>query len=283
MSETTVQLYGFWRYYARGHGGMIGLTIVALLLLAALFAPLLAPHDPLLQARDAILQPPSAAYPLGTDDVGRDVLARLLYGARLSLAVGAIVVTLALTVGTLLGLLAGFSEGLVEAAIMRLMDVLLALPTLLLAVAIVAVLGPGLQHAMLAVAVVQLPGFVRLTRAAVRAERRREYVLAARMVGARRLRLMFRTVLPNCMAPLIVQASLAFSTAILDTAALGFLGLGAQPPTPEWGTMLADALQFVQSAWWVVTFPGFAILLTVLGFNLIGDGLRDALDPKLKR
>ena len=274
---------GFIRHYARGQGGVIGLVLVALLLLAALFAPILAPHDPLAQARDAILQPPGWPFPLGTDDVGRDVLARLLYGARLSLAVGLIVVSLALMAGTLLGLLAGFSDGLVDAAIMRLMDVLLALPTLLLAVAIVAVLGPGLEHAMIAVAIVQLPAFVRLTRAAVRAERRREYVSAARMVGAGRLRLMFRTVLPNCMAPLIVQASLAFSTAILDTAALGFLGLGAQPPTPEWGTMLADALQFVQSAWWVVTFPGLAILLTVLGFNLIGDGLRDALDPKLKR
>ncbi|MBV8914401.1 MAG: ABC transporter permease subunit [Acetobacteraceae bacterium] len=274
---------GFARHYARGQGGVIGLILVALLLFAALFAPLLAPHDPLAQARDAILQPPRWPYPLGTDDVGRDILARLLYGARLSLAVGLIVVSLASLAGTLLGLLAGFSDGLVDAAIMRLMDVLLALPTLLLAVAIVAVLGPGLQHAMLAVAVVQLPAFVRLTRAAVRSERRRDYVSAARMVGAGRVRLMFRTVLPNCMAPLIVQASLAFSTAILDTAALGFLGLGAQPPTPEWGTMLADALQFVQSAWWVVTFPGVAILLTVLGFNLIGDGLRDALDPKLKR
>ncbi len=210
-------------------------------------------------------------------------MSRLLYGARLSLAIGLIVVTLAALAGTLLGLLAGFSDGLLDAAAMRLMDVLLALPTLLLAVAIVAVLGPGLEHAMLAVAVVQLPAFVRLTRAAVRAERRRDYVEAARMVGAGRLRLMFRTVLPNCMAPLIVQASLSFSAAILDTAALGFLGLGAQPPTPEWGTMLADALQFVESAWWVVTFPGLAILLTVLGFNLIGDGLRDALDPRLKR
>jgi dipeptide transport system permease protein len=276
-------LAGFVRHYARGQGGVIGFILVALLLLAAAFAPLLAPHAPLEQARDAILQPPGWPYPLGTDDVGRDVLARLLYGARLSLAVGRIVVTLALLAGGLLGLLAGFSDGLLDAAIMRLMDVLLALPTLLLAVAIVAVLGPGLEHAMLAVAIVQLPAFVRLTRAAVRAERRREYVSAARMVGANRIRLMFRTVLPNCMAPLIVQASLAFSTAILDTAALGFLGLGAQPPTPEWGTMLADALQFVQSAWWVVTFPGLAILLTVLGFNLIGDGLRDALDPRLKR
>jgi len=276
-------LRGFARHFSRGQGGVIGLAIVLLLVFAALFAPWLSPHDPLVQARDAILQPPGGAFPLGTDDVGRDVLARVLHGARLSLAVGGIVVSLALAAGTLLGLLAGFSDGVGGAAIMRLMDVLLALPTLLLAVAIVAVLGPGLQHAMLAVAVVQLPGFVRLTRAAVLVERRREYVAAARMVGAGRLRLMVRTVLPNCMAPLIVQASLAFSTAILDTAALGFLGLGAQAPTPEWGTMLADALQFVQSAWWVVTFPGLAILLTVLGFNLIGDGLRDALDPRLKQ
>ena len=278
-----MRLRGFARYYARGHGGVIGLGVVLLLVLAAVFAPVLAPHDPLVQARDAILQPPGGAFPLGTDDVGRDVLARVLYGARLSLAVGGVVVGLTLSLGTLLGLLAGFSDGIGDAVVMRVMDVLLALPTLLLAVAIVAVLGPGLQHAMLAVAVVQLPGFVRLTRAAVRAERRRDYVAAARMVGAGRLRLMVRTVLPNCMAPLIVQASLAFSTAILDTAALGFLGLGAQPPTPEWGTMLADALQFVQSAWWVVTFPGLAILLTVLGFNLVGDGLRDALDPRLRR
>jgi len=288
MSATTaaalrLQLRGFCRHYASGQGGMIGLLLVGLLLLAAALAPVLAPHDPLVQARDALLRPPGWPYPLGTDDVGRDVLARLLYGARLSLAVGVIVVTLGSLAGTLLGVLAGFSDGLVDGIVMRLMDVLLALPTLLLAVAIVAVLGPGLQHAMLAVAVVQLPAFVRLTRASVRAERRREYVAAARMVGSGRARLMFRTVLPNCMAPLIVQASLCFSTAILDTAALGFLGLGAQPPTPEWGTMLADALQFVQSAWWVVTFPGAAILLTVLGFNLIGDGLRDALDPRLKR
>ena len=276
-------LLGFGRHYARGQGGLVGVAVVLALVLAAVLAPVLAPHDPLIQARDAILQPPDWQYPLGTDDVGRDVLSRLLYGARLSLTVGAIVVALALSVGTGLGLLAGFSDGLVEVAIMRLMDIMLAVPTLLLAVAIVAVLGPGLQHAMLAVAVVQLPAFVRLTRAAVRAERRRDYVAAARMVGAGRTRLMLRTVLPNCMAPLIVQASLSFSQAILDTAALGFLGLGAQPPTPEWGTMLADALQFVQSAWWVVTFPGLAILLTVLGFNLMGDGLRDALDPRLRR
>ena len=278
----TLRLQLAWRIYARGRGGVAGLGLVGLLLAAAALAPLLAPHDPLAQVRDALLQPPGWPYVLGTDDVGRDVLARLLFGARLSLAVGVIVVSLALVLGVLLGLVAGFSDGLLDAAVMRLMDVMLALPTLLLAVAIVAVLGPGLPHAMLAVAVVQLPAFVRLTRGAVRVERSREYVAATRMAGAGHGRLMFLTVLPNCLAPLIVQASLSFSTAILDTAALGFLGLGAQPPTPEWGTMLADALQFVQSAWWVVTFPGLAILLAVLGFNLLGDGLRDALDPRLR-
>ncbi len=279
----TVRLGRAWRIYARGRGGVAGLGLVGLLLAAAALAPLLAPHDPLAQARDALLQPPGWPWVLGTDDVGRDVLARLLFGARLSLAVGVIVVSLALALGVLLGLVAGFSDGLLDAAVMRVMDVMLALPTLLLAVAIVAVLGPGLQHAMLAVAVVQLPAFVRLTRGAVRVERAREYVAATRMAGAGLGRLMFLTVLPNCLAPLIVQASLSFSTAILDTAALGFLGLGAQPPTPEWGTMLADALQFVQSAWWVVTFPSLAILLAVLGFNLLGDGLRDALDPRLRQ
>ena len=193
------------------------------------------------------------------------MFSRLLYGARLSLSIGAVVVTLAFAVGTMLGLVAGFSGGMIEALVMRLMDIMLALPTFLLAIAIVAVLGPGLSNAMLAVAIVQLPGFVRLTRASVLVELGKDYVAAARMAGAGRMRMMFLIVLPNCLAPLIVQASLGFSGAILDTAALGFLGLGAQPPTPEWGTMLADALQFVQSAWWVVTFPGLAILLTVLG------------------
>ena len=281
-------LRSFARHYARSASGRIGLVLVGCLIAAAALAPVLAGYDPAEQTRTALLHRPGwlggdPGFPLGTDDVGRDILSRLLYGARLSLSIGLVVVTLSLTVGTLLGLLAGFARGIADAAVMRLMDIMLALPTLLLAIAIVAVLGPGLGNAMLAVSVVQLPPFVRLTRAAVRAELAKEYVSAARMVGAGRGRLMFLTVLPNCMAPLIVQASLSFSTAILDTAALGFLGLGAQPPTPEWGTMLADALQFVQSAWWVVTFPGLAILLSVLGFNLMGDGLRDALDPRLKR
>jgi len=272
----------FRRHFLASRGGVIGLCLVTLLIVAAVFAPILAPFEPNLQMREAILHAPGNGFPLGTDDVGRDVLSRLLYGARLSLSIGAVVVALSFTVGTLLGLIAGFSGGIIDALVMRLMDIMLALPTLLLAIAVVAVLGPGLSNAMLAVSIVQLPGFVRLTRAAVQVELSKDYVAASRMAGAKRTRLMFRTVLPNCLAPLIVQASLGFSSAILDTAALGFLGLGAQPPTPEWGTMLADALQFVQSAWWVVTFPGLAILLTVLGFNLVGDGLRDALDPRLK-
>ena len=192
-------------------------------------------------------------------------------------------VALSLSLGTLLGLAAAFAGGVLDIAVMRLMDVLLVFPSLLLAIVVVAILGPGLTNAMLAVAVVLLPGYVRLARAAALGELTREYVVATRSAGAGVLRLMLLVVLPNCLAPLIVQATLGFSAAILDAAALGFLGLGAQPPTPEWGTMLADALQFYQRAWWLLAFPGIAILVTVMAFNLLGDGLRDALDPKLRR
>jgi dipeptide transport system permease protein len=225
----------------------------------------------------------SNAHWLGTDAIGRDILSRLIHGARLSLAIGLAVVALSVVIGTVLGLTAGYFRGIFEVAVMRLMDIILTLPSLLLAIVIVAILGPGLMNAMLAVAVVVLPHYVRITRAAVITEMSRDYVTAARMNGAGHLLLMFKEVLPNCTAPLIVQASLGISAAILDAAALGFLGLGAQPPSPEWGTMLADAREFVLRAWWVVTFPGLAILITVLAFNLLGDGLRDAFDPKLKR
>ncbi len=211
------------------------------------------------------------------------MLSRLIYGARYSLFIGLVVVTLALVSGILLGLLAGYFGGWVDTLIMRVMDVILAFPSLLLALVLVAVLGPGLINAMIAIAMVLQPHFARLTRAAVMAEKNREYVISAKVAGAGHLRLMLVTILPNCLAPLIVQATLCFSDAILDAAALGFLGMGAQPPTPEWGTMLAEAREFILSAWWVVTFPGLAILITVLAINLIGDGLRDALDPKLKR
>jgi dipeptide transport system permease protein len=279
----------FWGYFSANLGALAGLVIVVFVLLVAVFAPLLAPHAPDLTNNAQFLKPPfwqtggSLAYPLGTDAIGRDILSRLIYGARLSLAIGLAVVVLSVLAGTILGLTAGYFRGIYEIAVMRLMDIILTLPSLLLAIVIVAILGPGLINAMLAVAIVVLPHYVRIARAAVISETSKDYVTAARMNGASHLRLMFNEVLPNCTAPLIVQASLGISTAILDAAALGFLGLGAQPPSPEWGTMLADAREFVLRAWWVVTFPGLCILITVLAFNLLGDGLRDAFDPKLKR
>jgi len=279
----------FWNYFSANRGAVAGLVVIGLVLFCALFAPLIAPHDPNLTNNAVFLKPPfwqeggSLSYPLGTDAIGRDILSRLLYGARLSLVIGIAVVALAIVVGIVLGLVAGFFKGIADIAIMRLMDILMTMPSLLLAIVIVAILGPGLMNAMLAVAIVVLPHYVRITRAAVIAESSKDYVVAAQVSGAQTARLMFSEILPNCAAPLIVQATLGVSTAILDAAALGFLGLGAQPPTPEWGTMLADAREFVLRAWWVVTFPGLAILITVLAFNLLGDGLRDALDPKLKR
>jgi len=278
-----------WRDFRRNRGAMIGLAVIVALVLCALLADVIAPYSPKEQYTDAVLKPPSMqpigghVFLLGTDPVGRDLLSRLIHGTRLSLLIGLVSVVLSLSSGVLLGLLAGFFRGGVEFTIMRLMDIMLALPSLLLAVAVVAILGPGLMNAMYAIAIVMLPHFVRLTRAAVIGEMGKDYVSASRIAGAGTLRLMFDTVLPNCAAPLIVQATLGFSTAILDAAALGFLGLGAQPPTPEWGSMLASALEFIQSAWWVVTLPGLAILVSVLAFNLMGDGLRDALDPRLKK
>jgi dipeptide transport system permease protein len=279
----------FWTAFSANRGAVIGLATIAVLLFVALFAPWIAPHAPNETNSAVFLLPPawqqggSASYLLGTDAIGRDILSRLMYGARLSLSIGVAVVALSVVVGVVLGLVAGFFRGVLEIAIMRLMDIVLTMPSLLMAIVIVAILGPGLINAMVAVAIVVLPHYARITRAAVIAEISRDYVTAARVSGAGTLRLMFREVLPNCAAPLIVQASLGISTAILDAAALGFIGLGAQPPSPEWGTMLADAREFVLRAWWVVTFPGLAILAAVLAFNLLGDGLRDALDPKLKR
>ena len=279
----------FWFYFSENKGAVIGLVVFLLLVAIALAAPLLAPYEPYAQYRDAVLLPPAWQqggnwdYPLGTDPVGRDILSRLIYGSRYSLFIGVIVTTVALVSGILIGVIAGYFRGWIDTAIMRLMDIILAFPSLLLALVLVAVLGPGLVNAMIAIALVYQPHFVRLTRAAVMSEKTRDYVVAARVAGAGPLRLMFKTILPNCMAPLIVQATLSFSNAILDAAALGFLGMGAQPPTPEWGTMLAEAREFILRAWWVVTLPGLAILITVLAINLMGDGLRDALDPKMKR
>lgn len=279
----------FWFYFSENRGAVIGLVVFVALVLVAVFAGVIAPHSPFEQYREAVLLPPawleggSWSFPLGTDPVGRDILSRLIYGSQYSLFIGVFVTTLSLTTGIAIGVIAGYYGGWLDTAIMRLMDIILAFPSLLLALVLVAILGPGLTNGMIAIALVLQPHFVRLTRAAVMSEKTRDYVTAARLAGASPFRLMFKTILPNCMAPLIVQATLSFSNAILDAAALGFLGMGAQPPAPEWGTMLAEAREFILRAWWVVTFPGLAILITVLAINLMGDGLRDALDPKLKR
>jgi len=288
-SSRFAALREFWYYFSVNRGAVLGLFIFVGLILVAVFAPLIAPFPPEQQFREFIRMPPPFAggtqpqFWLGTDEVGRDILSRLIHGSRYSLFIGFVVVLGAMIVGVVLGLLAGYFRGWVDAAIMRVMDIILAFPSLLLALVLVAILGPGLFNAMIAIALVLQPHFARLVRAAVMSEKSREYVTSAKVAGAGHLRLMFVTILPNCLGPLIVQATLSFSNAILEAAALGFLGMGAQPPTPEWGTMLARAREFITSAWWIVTFPGLAILITVLAINLIGDGLRDALDPKLKR
>jgi len=278
-----------WLAMRANPGAMAGLIVIVVLIFCAIFADVIAPHSPIEQFRDNFRQPPvwdeggSWTFPLGTDDLGRCLLSRIIHGTRISLFVGIIVVTLSLALGLFFGLMSGFFRGLPDIGIMRLMDMLLAMPSLLLSIVIVSILGPGLVNAMIAVAITYVPHYARLIRGSVLTELTKDYVVASRVAGAGTLRIMLNTVLPNCMAPIIVQATLSFSTAILDAAALGFLGLGAQPPTPEWGTMLSDAIKFLRAAPWIVTFPGIAIFVTVVAFNLMGDGLRDALDPKLKR
>ena len=275
--------------FAANRGALAALVVLALIGLGALFAPWLAPHDPIEQFRQHMLTPPLwqdgglAAYPLGTDELGRCLLSRLLFGARISLTIGALSVLMSMIPGVMLGLVAAFHERTLSPPIMRAMDVLLALPGILLAICVITILGPGLLNTMIAIAVGALPGYTRLARAAALAEAHKEYVTASRVAGAGTIRLMFVTVLPNCLAPLIVNATLSFSSAVLETAALGFLGLGVPAPQPEWGTMLASARDYIARAPWVVTMPGLAILISVLAINLVGDGLRDALDPKLKR
>jgi len=268
--------------------GLAGLIIITLFAAAAVFAPVVSPHDPVENALYDQLKPPvwdeggATKNLLGTDDLGRDMLSRLIYGARVSLTLGVVSVGLALTLGTLLGALAGYYKGWLDNLIMRFMDIILAFPHILLAIVIVAYLGPGLRNAMMAIGIINIPRFARIVRASVMDEFGKDYVTAARAVGASDRRVIFNAILPNCLAPIIVQASLGFGAAILDAAGLSFLGLGAQPPIPEWGAMIAEGRAMILRAWWVMTFPGIAILLGVLGFNLLGDGLRDALDPRLR-
>ena len=268
--------------------GLAGLIIITIFAAAAVFASVISPHDPVENALYDQLKPPvweeggATKNLLGTDDLGRDILSRLIHGARVSLTLGVVSVGLALTLGTLLGALAGYYKGWLDNLIMRFMDIILAFPHILLAIVIVAYLGPGLRNAMMAIGIINIPRFARIVRASVMDEFGKDYVTAARAVGARDRRVIFNAILPNCLAPIIVQASLGFGAAILDAAGLSFLGLGAQPPIPEWGAMIAEGRAMILRAWWVMTFPGIAILLGVLGFNLLGDGLRDALDPRLR-
>ena len=283
------QLAQFWYYFSESKLAVAGLVFLAGIILMAIFAGVIAPYDPSEQYRKCFEAAPSlfgkgeCNFLLGTDYAGRDMLSRIIYGTRLSLLAGGLVVIVCLSAGIVLGMIAGYFRGWVDTVIMRIMDTIMSVPGLLLALVLVAILGPGLLNAMIAISITYLPNFVRLTRASALTEASREYVTAAKIAGVSRMHLMFRTILPNCMAPLIVQGTLSFSTAILDTAALGFLGMGAQPPQPEWGTLIAENRDLMLSAWWTVTFPGLAILFAVLAINLLGDGLRDALDPKLKR
>lgn len=279
----------FWRAFRENRGAVLGLVIVVAFILIAIFAPLLAPHDPIEQFRGFTKLPPfwveghDPRFILGTDAVGRDMLSRLMYGARVSLFIGLAVMVVSMLVGISLGLSAAFFGGLIDVAIVRVMDLIQAIPSLVLAILIIAIIGPTLTNTIIAVTIVGLPRYVRLLRASALSELSKDYVTAAKVSGVRKFRLMTVTVLPNCLAPLIVQAALGISDAILEAAGLGFLGLGAQPPTPEWGAMLADTRDLMVSHPWVMAFPGIAILITVLAINMMGDGLRDALDPRLRK
>jgi ABC-type dipeptide/oligopeptide/nickel transport system permease subunit len=272
-----------WRRLRYSVTARIGMVIVAVILLAAVVTPLVDPYDPRLDSDlENARQPPSWEHIMGTDNLGRDIFRRILHGARLSLSVGLVAVAISGAGGTLLGLIAGYFGGAVDMVIMRFIDILMAFPGMLLAIAIVAVRGTGLFNTIVAISVVGVTGYARLVRSMVLSLREREYILAAHMVGVRSPRIIFRHVLPNSLAPIIVSATMGIGGTILTAAALGFLGLGAQPPAPEWGVMISDGRPFLRQTPHMVFFPGMAIMLTVLGFNLLGDGLRDALDPQMQ-
>ncbi len=271
-----------YRQLRKNKFSLLGFFIIIGFLLLGLFAPLLTPYGFQDQVLTDRLQAPSGNHWLGTDDVGRDIFTRIAFGARISLQVGFFAVTGALIFGTLLGIIAGYFGRWIDMLISRIFDILLAFPSILLAIAIVAILGASLQNALIAIAIINIPIFGRLVRSRVISLREEEFVLAARAQGMKNGRIIFQHILPNSLAPIIVQTTLGFGTAILEAAALGFLGLGAQPPSPEWGKMLADSRDFIQLAPWTLIAPGVSIMLVVLGFNLIGDGLRDALDPRMK-
>jgi peptide/nickel transport system permease protein len=283
---------GLWRdafrRLIRNPGAIIGFVFVSVFVLTAIFAPLIATHDPVEQNLDLIASGccpgPSSEHWFGVDLLGRDLFSRIVYGARVSLLIGVVSVSIGLAIGLLLGAIAGYVGGYIDSTIMRLMDIMLAIPGLLLAIGIVAALGPGLKEVMIAVGLVNLPIFARLVRGSILAQREADFVLAAKAVGIRRPTILFSHILPNAISPVIVTATLAMATAIIDVAGLGFLGIGLQDPdeTPEWGSMLTEVNEYLQTAPFLALIPGTAIVISVLGFNLIGDGLREALDPKLR-
>ncbi|WP_078549836.1 nickel transporter permease [Litchfieldia alkalitelluris] len=271
-----------WNRFRKNKVAIVGMVIVLFFIILAVFAPWIAPQG--IDDKELVkrLQPPSSEHWLGTDDFGRDILSRIIYGARISLWVGFFAVMASMVVGSFLGIVAGYYGRWIDTIISRVFDIMLAFPSILLAIAVVAILGPSLQNALIAIAIINVPNFGRLIRSKVLSVKEEEFITAAKSTGMRDARILFHHILPNSMAPIIVQGSLAIATAIIEAAALGFLGLGAQPPNPEWGKMLADSKNYLVQAPWTMIFPGLAIMLTVLGFNLMGDGLRDALDPKMK-
>jgi len=262
---------------------LLGAFIIICFLSVALFAPFLAPHAPLKQNVENRLQPPSMSFLLGTDNMGRDILSRIIYGTRISVMVGLIVITIGASIGIAIGAVSGYIGGAGDNILMRIADMFLSFPPLILAMAIAAALGPNLRNTIIAIALVRWPVYARLVRSQVLSLKNSQYVEAIRSMGGSDLRILFIHILPNCMAPIIVRATMDLGTAILAAAGLSFIGFGAQPPTPEWGAMISDGRQYIVSEWWVSTFPGLAILIVVVGFNILGDGLRDILDPRLRR
>jgi peptide/nickel transport system permease protein len=271
------------RRLLRSKSALIGGTLLLVVVLCAVLAPLISPYDPIKTNQRTSLEAPSFAHLMGTDRFGRDVLTRVIWAGRLSLPVGFVSVVIGAVLGVALGLIAGYYGGQWDAVIMRFVDLLLAFPGILLALAIVAVLGPSLLNLMIAVGISSIPDYVRITRGTVLSVKQREFVLAARTVGSRSGAIILRHILPNVLAPLIVLGTLGMAAAVITGSALSFLGLGIRPPTPEWGNMLSEGREFLQHAWWVAFFPGLAIMVTVFAINLLGDGLRDALDPRMKQ
>lgn len=282
-SRRSGQFAELCRRFSRNKMGMVGLVILIVLILTAILAPVLAPEGYDQQTLSESLIAPCKEHPMGTDNLGRDILDRVIWGARYSLSVGVVSVSIAVVVGAVLGVIAGFYGGVTESVIMRVLDVFMGIPPILLALSVAAALGGGLMNLMIAVSISSVPSFARIVRASVMSIKDQEFVEAARCTGCGSFRIMFKYVFPNCLSPLIVQGTLGVASAILAASTMSFIGLGLQPPIPEWGAMLSVGRQFLRQAWWTCTFPGVMIALTVFALNVFGDGLRDALDPKMKR